>query len=97
MVLLKSLFSEITEYSIKNRNLQWRSEGPAGPATAGGGLKGPARSPPGQEEVVAVNPWPEAQTSCLRGGAKIIATPLETCLIYPCDTYIFLLISRQSA
>ena len=68
MVLLKSIFSEITEYSIKNRNLQWRSEGPAGPvgpATAERGVKG-AR----QEEVVAVNPWPEAQTSCLRGGGR---------------------------
>ena len=34
--------------------VQWRSEGPAGPATAGGpaGLKGPARAR--QEEVVAV-------------------------------------------
>ena len=51
---------------------QWRSKGPAGPATAGArGVEG-AR----QEEVVAVNPWPGAQTSCLRWGPKIIATPL---------------------
>ena len=49
------------------RSRQWRSEGPAGPATAGG----PAdwRGPPGarQEEVVAVTPWPGAQTSCCGG------------------------------
>ena len=33
-----------------NSSKQWRSEGPAGPATAGGPavLKGPARGPPGR-------------------------------------------------
>ena len=53
---------------------QWRSEGAAGPATAGGpwGWRGP----PGRS-IVAVNPWSGAQTSCLRGGPKIIATPLS--------------------
>ena len=37
------------------------------------------RGPPGarQEEVVAVTPWPGAQTRCLRGGPKIVATPLN--------------------
>ena len=43
--------------------MQWHSKGPAGPATAGArGAEG-AR----QEEVVAVNPWPGAQTSFWRG------------------------------
>ena len=55
---------------------QLRSEGPTGPTTVGGpaGLKGPARAH--QEEVVAVTPWSGAQTSCWRGGPKIVATPL---------------------
>ena len=49
---------------------QWRSEGPAGSATAGGhrgarGIEG-ARL----EEIVAVSPWPGAQTSCLQGARK---------------------------
>ena len=54
---------------------QWRSEGPA---NAGGGaarLKGPARSLPersSRRNLLAR----EAQTSSLRGGAKIVATPL---------------------
>ena len=67
--------------------VQWRSEGPAGPATAGGpaGLKGPARAR--QEEVVAVTPWPGARTSCLRGGPKIVATPLRWCRITKRDTF----------
>ena len=53
--------------SFWERCIQWCSEGPAGPATAGGpaGLKEPARAC--QEEVVAVTPWPGAQTSCWRG------------------------------
>ena len=36
------------------------------------------RGPPGarQAEVIAVTPWPGAQTSCLRGGPKIVATLL---------------------
>ena len=69
------VFSDsILEFSV----IQWRSEGPAGPATAGGaaGLKGPTRGR--QEEVVAVTPWPRAQTSCLRGGPKIVATLLQS-------------------
>ena len=73
------------------QSVQWRSEGPAGPATAGGpaGLKGPARGPPGarQEEVVAITPWPGAQTSCLRGGPKIVATLLSQSLII-CNLFV---------
>ena len=38
------------------------------------GLKGPTRAR--QEEVVAVTPWPGAQTSYWRGAPKIVATPL---------------------
>ena len=56
---------------------QWRSEGPAGPATAGGprGWRGPPGGPPGRSS--RRNPWPGAQSSCLRGGPKIVATPLH--------------------
>ena len=52
--------------SVRSWHKQWRSEGPAGPATAG------ARGAEGvcQEEVVAVTPWPGAQTSCSRGGGR---------------------------
>ena len=46
------------------------SKGPAGPATAEGGTEG-AR-PGARQEVVAVTPLPEAQTSCC-GGPKIVA------------------------
>ena len=56
---------------------QWRTESPAGPATTGGPRD--RRGPPGacQEEVVAVTPWPGAQTSCCGGeGSKIVATLL---------------------
>ena len=43
--------SRIKRYRImpgNNRDGQWRSEGPAGPVTAGGGGEGPARGPPGR-------------------------------------------------
>ena len=65
------------------QRMQWRSEGPAGPATAGGGgggaagLKGPARAR--QEEVVAVTPLPRDPNKLLAGGPKIVATPLREC------------------
>ena len=43
--------------------IQWRSEGPAGPTTAGAREAEWAR----QKEVVAVTSWPEAKTCSLRG------------------------------
>ena len=65
------LLSNSLSSSFQSAYRQWRSEGPAGPATAGGpaGPKG-AR----QEEVVSVTLQLGAQTSCLRGGPKIVAT-----------------------
>ena len=73
-------------FIVSNQNEQSRG---------GAGLKGPARPPPGarQEEIVAVTPWPGAQTSCLRGGAKIVATllskkPALKCIFLPRPTYV---------
>ena len=48
-------------------DVKWRCD-----SGGGGGAEG-AR----QEEVVAVTPWPGAQTSGLRGGPKIVATLLR--------------------
>mgnify|MGYP003531577293 CR=1 FL=1 len=51
---------------------QWRSEGPAGPATAGGpaGLKGPARGPPGRSS---------RRNPLARGPNKLFAGGPENC------------------
>ena len=51
---------------------QWRSEGPAGPATAGGprGWRGP----PGRSSLR--NPLARGPNKLLAGGPKIVATPL---------------------
>ena len=57
-------------YDLANRCKQWRSEGPAGPATAGGpaGLKGPARGPPGGSS--RRNPLARGPNNLLRGGPE---------------------------
>ena len=49
---------------------QWRSEGPAGPATAGGpaGLKGPARGPPGRSS--RRNPLARGPNKLVAGGPE---------------------------
>ena len=56
--------------------MQWRSEGPAGPATAGGpaSLKGPARGPP--ERSSRRNPLARGPNKLFAGGPKIVATSL---------------------
>ena len=50
--------------------MQWRSEGPAGPATAGGpaGLKGPARGPPGRSS--RRNPLARGPNKLFAGGPE---------------------------
>ena len=74
--------SHMTSFSSQtfSSHLQWRSEGPACPAIAGGGAEVARQGPAMQEEVVAVavTPWPGTQTSCLQGGGKIAATLLHT-------------------
>ena len=59
-------------------SVQWRSEGLARPATAE--TRGAERAR--QEEVVTVTPWPRAQTSCLQGGQKIVATLLIRLFVF---------------
>ena len=53
---------------------QWRSEGPAGPATAGGGAEGARQGPPGRSS--RRNPLARGPNKLLAGGPKIVATPL---------------------
>ena len=72
--------------------VQWRSEGPAcRPREPGGrGWRGPQRAR--QEKVVAVNPWPGAQTSCLRGGENHrYATVCVFIVVHFCSKWLFIL------
>ena len=59
------------------RIVQWLSEGPAGPAT------GARRAEGARQEVVAVTPWPGAQTSCLwEGGPKLVTSLLKSLYMF---------------
>ena len=62
--------SSVSDTKTNEVSIQWRSEGPAGPATAGGpeGLKGPARGPPGRSS--RSNPLARGPNKLFAGGPE---------------------------
>ena len=74
------IFRNPVKDAFEGIDSQWRSEGPAGPATLG------ARDVESQGKFNSMTPWPGAQTICLRVGPKIVVTYTadSSDLAFPC-------------